>query len=248
MLRSCPDGGYRYLPGIGAYSCGVVALPEHRVVHATLRAPVPYREGFARVERHLADLGRPRAALCAVELRLPAPLSFDGFARFNEGYRALLADWKLLIGGDNPIARTNVAPVVRPPAEPALYGFAYTVPGTTSRPTFVVAGSGELRDGPMEPSGIVRRGESSPEAMRDKAAFVMEVMGARLRGLGADWPDVTAMQVYTPYPVHAYLAGTVLAPAGAAAAHGIRWFLSRPPIEGLDYEMDMRGTELDVVL
>lgn len=248
MLRSSPDGSYRYLPGIGAYSCGVVAVPGHQVVHATLRAPQPYRQGFALVERHLAEAGRPRAALCAVELRLPAPLSFEGFARFNEGYRALLADWKLLVDGDNPVARTNVAPVVRPPAEPSLYGFAYTVAGAPARPTFVVAGSGELRDGPMEPSGIVRRGESSPEAMRDKATFVMSVMQARLRGLGADWADVTAIQVYTPYPVHSYLARTILAAAGAAAAHGIRWFLSHPPIEGLDYEMDMRGTERDVVV
>lgn len=248
MLRSCAHGDYRYLPGIGAYSGGVVAMPEHRIVHASLRAPVEYREGFAVIDRHLAEAGRPRAALCAIELRLPAPLSFDGFERFNEDYRAVLADWKLLLGGDNPVARTNVAPVVRPPAVPSLYGFAYTVPGATPRPTFVVAGSGELREGPMEPTGIVRRGETGPEAMREKAAFVMGVMDARLRGLGGVWADVTAIRVYTPYPVHPYLADTVLAPAGAAAAHGVHWFLSRPPIEGLDYEMDMRATDRELVL
>ena len=247
MLRTCPDGNYRYLPGIGAYSCGVVATPEHQVVHAALRAPLPYREGFGLVERHLAEAGRPRAALCAVELRLPAPLSFDGFARFNEDYRTLLADWKLLREGDNPVARTNVAPVVRPPAEPSLYGFAYTVPGPTARPTFVVAGSGELREGPMEASGIVRPGETTAEAMRDKAAFVMSMMDARLRGLGADWPDVTAIDVYTPYPIHPYLAETILGPAGAAATHGVRWFLSHPPIAGLDFEMDIRGVSREIV-
>lgn len=248
MLRSCPNGDYRYLPGIGAYSCGVVAMPEHRIVHASLRAPVPHRQGFALIERHLSEAGRPRTALCAVELRLPAPLSFDGFARFNEGYRALLADWKLLVDGDNPVARTNVAPVVRPPAEPSLYGFAYTAPGATPRPTFVVAGSGELREGPMEVAGIVRRGETAPDAMREKAAFVMSVMDARLRGLGAAWSDVTAIRIYTPYPVHPYLADTVLTSAGAAAVHGVHWHLSHPPIDGLDYEMDMRGTDREIVL
>lgn len=242
MLRACPDGQYRFLPGIGAYSSGVVAAPGHQLVHATLRAPRPYREGFALVERHLESRGRPRAALCAVELRLPAPLSFEGFARFNDGYRALLADWKLLVDGHNPVARTNVAPLVRPPAEPSLHGFAYTVPGATSRPTFVVAGAGDLRDGPMDPSGVVRPGEHTPDALREKAAFVMAVMQTRLRGLGADWTDVTAIDVYTAQPVHAFLARTVLEPAGPAAAHGIHWFLSRPPIEDLDYEMDLRGT------
>ena len=28
---------------------------------------------------------------------------------------------------------------------------------------------------------------------------------------------------------------------GEDAAHGIRWYLSRPPIIGLDFEMDLRG-------
>jgi hypothetical protein len=131
---------------------------------------------------------------------------------------------------------------VRPPAEPSLHGFAYTVPGATSRPTFVVAGAGDLRDGPMDPSGVVRPGEHTPDALREKAAFVMAVMQTRLRGLGADWADVTAIDVYTAQPVHAFLARTILEPAGPAAAHGIHWFLSRPPIEDLDYEMDLRGT------
>jgi hypothetical protein len=183
-----------------------------------------------------------------VELRLPAPLSFEGFARFNDGYRTLLADWTLLVDGANPVARTNVAPLVRPPAEPSLHGFAYTVPGATSRPTFVVAGAGDLRDGPMDPSGVVRRGEHTPEALREKAAFVMTVMQTRLHGLGADWADVTAIDVYTAHPVHALLARTVLEPAGPAAGHGVHWFLSRPPIEDLDYEMDLRGTVEELVV
>jgi hypothetical protein len=248
MLRASPEGNYRFLPGIDAYSSGVVAEPGYEIVHVTLRAPLPYREGFARIERHLRESGRPRTALCAVELRLPAPLPFDGFAQFNAGYRALLADWKLLVGDANPVARTNVAPVVRPPAEPSLHGFAYTVPGAAARPTFVVAGAGELRPGAMEAAGIVRRGEHTAEAMREKAALVMGVMDARRRALGGGWADVTAIDVYTPWPIHPFLADAILDPAGPAAAHGVHWFLSRPPIEGLDFEMDMRGVEREVIL
>lgn len=246
-LTDCPDGGYRFLPGIEPYSSGVVAMPGHEIVHATLQAALPYREGFALIERHLAGIGRARAALCAIELRIPAPLSFDGFGAFNRDYRALLTDWKLLVAGVNPIARTNVAPVVRPPTEPVLHAFSYTRrgdrPGT---PTFVNAGSGELRKAAMSAEGIVRRGETSPAAMAEKAAHVMGEQAARLAGLGVDWSDVTAVDVYCPHPLHGFLAAGVLGPMGPAAAHGVHWFLSHPPIAGLEYEMDMRGVRDEI--
>ena len=37
-------------------------------------------------------------------------------------------------------------------------------------------------------------------------------------------------------------------PAGPAAIHGVHWYPSRPPIQGLDYEMDMRGVARELVL
>ena len=78
-----PDPSYRFLPGGEPYSSGVVATPGWEVIHVTLQAPVPWREGFAAIERHLRGLGRPRTALCAIELRVPTPLTFAGFAEFN---------------------------------------------------------------------------------------------------------------------------------------------------------------------
>lgn len=244
-----PQGQFRFLPGVDAYSSGVVAAPGFEIVRATLQAPVPYREGFALVERHLGALGRPRTALCAVELRIPAPLSFEGFADFNRTYRALLLDWGVLVGGQNPVARTNVAPVVGPPAEPSLQAFSYTVPGgLEGRATFVVAGSGELRPGSRTPDGIVRRGETSAEALREKAVFVMGVMQARLVGLGAGWADVTAVSVYTPHAIEPFHADALLGAMGPAAAHGVHWYLSRPPIAGLEFEADMRGLRQEVRL
>jgi hypothetical protein len=246
-LVACPAGQYRFLPGIDPYSSGVVAMPGWEIVHATLQRPVPYRPGFELIAAHLGALGRPRAALCAIELRIPAPLSFAGFAEFNKGYRGILADWRLLVDGVNPIARTNVAPVVAPPAEPALYGFSYTVPADAAgTPTFVVAGSGELRAGSMGPDGIVRGGETTPDALAEKAAHVMGEQAARLRALGMGWADVTAVDVYTPHALHGFLAAGVLRPMAAAAEHGVHWLLSHPPIQGLEYEMDMRGVRREI--
>jgi hypothetical protein len=248
MLRDCATGGYRFLPGIPAFSSGTVAMPGHEIVHATLASPVPWREGFARIERHLGDLGRPRTALCGIELRSPAPFTFDGFAEFNVGYRALLGEWGILIGDDNPIPRTNVAPVAAAPAVPSLYAFSYTVPGRTPAPTFIVAGAGEMRDRAQGAEGIVRHGDTSPEGMRDKARFVMAVMQDRLRALGADWGRVTAIDIYTAESIHGFILEDVLRPAGGAAIHGVRWFPSRPPIRGLEYEMDLRGVGRELVL
>jgi hypothetical protein len=249
MLIAQAAGGYRFLPGIAPYSSGVVADGRHEVIHATLAAPVPWRRGFERIDAHLRRLGRPRAALCAVALRSPAPFSFAGFADFNRGYREVLDAWGLPVDGRNPVARTNVAPVVGPLAEPSLHAFAYTVPAAPGPgPTFVVAGAGELRPGAAGPEGIVRGGETSAAALRDKVRFVVDVMTERLVGLGAAWGDVTAVDVYTARDVGPLLETEILARVGPAAAHGIRWYLSRPPIEGLDFEMDLRGVRTEVVL
>jgi hypothetical protein len=234
-------GGYRFLPGIAPFSSGAIAMPGFEVVHATLRRPVPWREGFTLIDRHLEAQQRPRAALCAIELRIPAALTAAGFDSFNAGYQALLKEWDLLVGGQNPIARTNVAPVVGAPTEASLYGFAYTVSSAAATRTFVVAGSGETRRSDSGRIELVREGETTPEAMREKAAYVLSVMRDRLRGLGGDWPDVTAINLYTPHPIEPFLADTILRAVGPAAVHGVTWHLSAPPIIAIEFEMDMRG-------
>ena len=234
-------GSYRFLPGIAPFSSGAVAMPGYQVVHATLRRPTPWRKGFELIDAHLAEQKRPRAALCAIELRIPAALTSAGFDGFNAGYQALLKEWDLLVGSQNPIARTNVAPVVDPLGEASLYGFAYTVPGGPTMPTFVVAGSGETRRNAGGGVEIVRDGDSTPDAMREKATYVLGVMRDRLHGLGGDWVDVTAINVYTAHPIEPFLADTILRGVGPAAIHGVTWHLSRPPIIDIEFEMDMRG-------
>ena len=230
MLRDHPTGNYRFIPGITAFSSGVIAMPGHQIVHATLGAVLPWRAGFALIDKHLKEQGRGRTALCGIELRSPKPYTFDGFAKFNEGYRALLGEWGILVGDDNPIPPTNVAPVCVPPGEPSLYAFA-----------------GEMGDRTQGADGIVRKGETSPEAMKEKARFVMGIMQERMRTLSADWTRATTIDVYTAQPIFGFLED-ILKPAGPAAIHGLRWFPSRPPIEGLEFEVDLRGVARELVL
>jgi hypothetical protein len=249
MLIPNPNGNYHFLPGIEPYSSGVIAGEGYQIIHVTLLRALPWREGFAWIDQHLRQAGRSRAALCAIALRSPAPFTRAGFAAFNEGYQSLLQEWDLLVDGQNPIARTNVAPRWNPPAEPSLFGFSYTAPAAAALPrTFVVAGAGELRGGPLMEAQVVRAGDTSPAAMCEKATYVVGVMQSRIERLGVAWENVTAIDVYTVQPIEAALGPVLLDAIGAATARGIHWYHARPPIDELEYEMDARGVRTELFL
>jgi len=237
------DGGYAFLKGVYPYSQGVRALPGHAIERLRFAEALPITEGFRAIENHLASLGRPRTALCAAELRSPRPFSFGGFGAFNEGYVDVLKDWNIFRDGLNPVARSNVAPEIAPPHEPCFYAFCYTVPAATQADSFVVAGSGEWPEGGRFPEDIVARGDTSPAGLRTKARWVCDMMQARLAGLGADWRTASATQVYTVHDLHPILADEIIARAGNAA--GLTWHYCRPPIEGLEYEMDVRRVSVE---
>jgi len=248
QLLDHPNGEYRFLSGIAPYSSGVSAFPGYEIVHAILHKPLPYRSGLALVEAHLAKQQRTWQALCALELRLPEPVSFEGFDSFNQGYQGRLAERGLLIGDLNPIARTNVAPLVAVLDEPSLYAFSYTVPDKQrhGQPTFIVAGAGELVDGELSRAAIVRPEDTSASAIREKAALVMKIMRQRLEGLLVSWSDVTAVNIYTIHSLLPFLKSTDYADIGQTAIHGTHWYYSRPPIVGLEFEMDMRGVRREI--
>lgn len=237
-----PDGGFAFLKGVFPYSQGVAALPGHAIERVRFAQPVPIAEGFRRISEHLAARGRPKTAFCACELRSPRPFSFEGFGDFNKGYVAVLEEWKLFRDGVNPVARSNVAPVVDPPAEPSFHAFCYTVPFKDHVPTFVVAGSGEWPEGGRFPDDIAARGDTSAAGMRAKAKLVLDTMERRMRGLGNfAWKDATAVQIYSAY---ALPVDDIAQRAGCA----LQWNYCRPPIEGLDFEMDLRGLGVEHVI
>src|SRR6266851_2658232 len=216
-------GGYSFLKGISPYSAGVVASPGFDIEHVRLEHTLPLERGFQQIESYLESQPRRRQALCGVELRSPRPYTFQGFQDFNQRYVAILKRLGILLDGLNPVARTNVAPEVDPPAEPSLYAFSITLPVQGAPSSFVVAGAGELPEGSLDPHDVVRRGETSPAAIAAKARFVMGLMESRLRGLGADWQHVTATDIYTVHPICGLLEAEVLAPMGVASLHGVTW-------------------------
>jgi hypothetical protein len=236
-----PTGNYRFLPGIAPYSCGVVSARGFEIVHVTFQEPPPYCGGFDRIARLLAENNRPKGALCGIELRCPAPYTFDGFAAFNDEYAAILRSWGVFVDGVNPVPRTNVAPVIAPPTEPLLYGFSCTRPADASAPpAIIVAGGGELPEGILAREAIASLGDTSPGGIAAKARFVMDLMENRLVGLGGNWSQATAVDVYTVHPIDHLLPELLLGRIGAASIHGIHWHYTRPPIQEIEFEMDVR--------
>ena len=232
MLHHLDEGGFAFLEGVFPYSQGAVALDGHAIERVRLARPLPLDDGFRRIAAHLESLGRPKTAFCACELRSPKPFSFAGFGEFNRGYVAVLERWGLFRDGRNAVARSNVAPQVDPPSEPSFYAFSYTVPQARGARDFVVAGSGEWPEGGRFPEDIV-------QGLRNKVAWVLDMMEARMRGLGGfAFSDASAVQVYT---VRSFPMELVAQRAGSAVA----WHYCQPPIEGLEFEMDVRSVSLE---
>jgi hypothetical protein len=209
--------------------------------------PVPLAEGFARIEASIRGAGRPLASFCACELRSPAPFTEDGFRAFNQIYAGTLRQWGVMTGDTNPVARSNVCPEIEPPGEPSFHAFCYTVAASGPMPTFVVAGSGEAREGHANyRDHTVRFGETSADAIAEKARYVLGEMERRLSALGFSWADTTATQVYTVHDLHPFLADEIVR-RGAARA-GLTWHYDRPPVRDLEYEMDCRGIAQERVI
>jgi len=250
-------GGYRYIKAVFQYSGGVAAQPGWEVERARFARPLPLAGAFAAVEGHLKSLGRPNTALAACELRSSAQFTDRGFHDFNKAYVTTLERWGIYQGGDspvNPVARTIVVPLYGAPAEPVMHAFSYTVPakggnarGGAARGSFITAGGGESKEGgETGRARVVRPDDTSPEGMREKVKFVVAKMERRLELLGFSWKDAVTTQVYTVQNI-GHLVGEEIAAHGACEG-GLVWYYARPPVIGLEFEMDVRGAAGEVVI
>ena len=241
-------GGYRYLPGVFQYSGGVAAESGYRIERIRFPRPLALAEGFRRIEQWITAAQRPLAAFCACELRSPEPFSETGFRAFNETYVGTLARWGIYDPATkaNPVARSNVCPEINKPAEPSFHAFCLTVPAHAAAPSFVISGSGEAPEGKGSYGKfVVRPGDISADGLREKARAVLGEMERRMTHLGFAWRDTTATQLYTVHNIHAHLAEEIV--HRGAAEHGLVWHFCRPPVIGLDYEVDSRAVQVERV-
>lgn len=240
------QNGYSFIPGVFQYSAGVAAMPGYRIERVMFRDALPLEAGFAEAAHYLQAIGAPLAALCACELRSPAPFTEDGFQSFNRRYVQVLAAWGVLMGNVNPIARSNVCPLFDAPETPSLHAFSFAVPSAVDDGTFIISGGAESPEGQGDyRHGTVCHGDTSPAAMARKGIWVTEEMERRMALFGKRWSDTTAVQLYTVHDIHHFTAQELA--ARGVMRHGLTWHFNRPPVEGLEYEMDCRGLSVEHV-
>jgi len=242
-----PNSGYRFMPGVSQYSCGVGALPGFTLTRVRFSRIVPLEEGFAKAASLIKAAGRPLTAFAACELRSPAPFTEQGFRDFNEIYIKTLAEWGVMTDRVNPVARSNVCPKIDPPAEPGFHAFTFTTIAAGAPDSFVVAGSGESVEGKANyRDHIVRFGDTSAAGMLDKARFVLDEMERRMSAFSGSWNRITAVQLYTVQDVYPMLESEL--GRRGVLRNGLTWHFNRPPVEHLEYEMDCRRVHDECVV
>jgi hypothetical protein len=242
-MISRPGSGYRFLPGGPVFAGGAVAEPGFEVVHAVLARWLPLEQGYALVEAHLKSLGRPMHALCGMQLRLPRQLSAGEFSEFNAPYVARLKAWDVLYEGQNPVSRTNVSPALNAPKEPSLHAFSYSVAAERGAATFTMSGMTERGPG----TNVIALGDVSPEGMQRKLAHVIAVVTGRLAELGFDWRDATHVELYAAEEIPGAMAA-LAAKATGAMPRGVRWHYGRPPVVGLELELEARAIARELIV
>ncbi len=239
MTSDFKPGNYTFIPAVFQYSSGASAEDGFEIVRVRFERWRPLAEGFKVAAEIIRADGRPLTAFCACELRSPAAFTDAGFRAFNEHYVKTLAEWGIYDGKTNPVARSNVCPEIDPPSEPSFFAFSYTRPKQESGPSFVIAGGAESRDGDGPyAERITRYQDTSEDALREKVSFVVDSMAKRMGAFGFGWKDVTVTQAYTIHDIH-HAVEDVLVRSGAMRS-GLTWHYARPPVIGLEYEMDVR--------
>lgn len=247
MVRDFPAGNYRFIPAVFQYSSGAAAHDDYEIERVRFDRLVPLAEGFALAAKFIQDAGRPLTAFCACELRSPAAFSEDGFRAFNLHYVKTLSEWGIFDGTTNPVARSNVCPEIDPPSEPSFYAFSFTRPTRSGKPTFVIAGGAEAREGAgTYPERIVRYRETGPDALREKVRMTTSHMEKRMAEFGFGWKETTAVQAYSIRDFHHALPDELV--RHGALRSGLTWHFARPPVVDLEYEMDCRRVIREMVV
>jgi hypothetical protein len=247
MTSDFVRGNYRFIPAVFQYSSGAAADPGYEIERVRFDTLVPLADGFALAASYIQAMGRPLTSFCACELRSPAAFTEDGFRAFNQHYVKTLSEWGLYDGTTNPVARSNVCPEIDPPAEPSFYAFCFTRPNADAKPSFVISGGAESREGAgTYPERTVRYRDMSAEGWREKVRFTVGAMEGRLGEFGFGWKDTTAAQAYTVHDFHPVMSDELV--RRGAARSGLTWHFARPPVVDLEFEMDCRRVLREVVI
>jgi len=162
-------------------------------------------------------------------------LSWDQFAAFNAHYVALLHANGFCTDSAFPVGRSNVAPLVDPPAENTLFAFTYAQPSDrVSSRDFMISGNAESTG-----TGHSNAADDvSPQSMASKARDVIKQLRFRVQALGCRWADITGAQASTIHSLDPVMDELACSRLGQV---GLSLFLAYPPVIGLEFEVDVRA-------
>ena len=100
----------------------------------------------------------------------------------------------------------------------------------------------------LQPSSIVARDLDGKDAWRMRIEQVCEEMEARMSAIGVEWSDCSVIDVYCDQDWFGQAGETLVERIGTAVSSGLHWYIARPPIEGLTFEMDVRSVNNEKIL
>jgi hypothetical protein len=248
-VSQVPQGGFAYLPEPGVpFSAAIVATEGFVLKRMRLRHPIPLEAGLAWMARMIKAEGRPLASLAGCELRIPERLTRPEFAQFNKRYLSALRSNGFAAEENVAIARSNAAPKFNPPPAPVLSAFTFAVPNNDRHkgggPDFLVSGSPENA---TNPNRVIAPDDVSSQGMQQKASFVLQKLRGYVKGLAANWADITGCQIYTLQPLEPVM--QVLQAAGLTEV-GLSLLPAYIPVVGFngvnyEFEVDVRSVTFE---
>src|SRR5262249_8454732 len=132
-------------------------------------------------------------------------------------------------------------------------------PRRRSTPSAIRCRAKTMRRAALSPPEAAKRARAAP-AMRGasfgaatshprrctRKRLVLRAMEQRMAALGFGWADVTATQVYTIFEIHPLLTDEFV--RRGAMSGGLVWHFARSPVQGLDFEVDVRGVAHELVI
>jgi hypothetical protein len=178
-------------------------------------------------------------------LRSAVQMSSADFTAFNQSYVEMLRANGFPAEPPFPLARSNVAMYIDPPAAHTLFAFTYTTAasGATSARDYLISGMPDSIKGPVRTR--VADGDPSPAGTEKKAAHVFDGLRERVRDLGGGWSDITGIQSYTARaiePVQKLLSKYGLSHVGLQAHPAL------PPVLLSEFEADVRAVSVERVI
>jgi hypothetical protein len=70
----------------------------------------------------------------------------------------------------------------------------------------------------------------------------MNELSKRLGEFNSKLEDSTAISIYTVHDIYSYLPDVLLKALGRSHVLGVHWYYTRPPVAGLEIELDARRT------